>query len=264
MQLVPASKKAAVCLALAVAASLGVANSSRASVVTFAQFEEAIPGGQNPNLFSYTENDPTSGAATLGAVSVPVTFTYEGIAGLPGDLQGSQAATLTFSIETTYLTQSQYGGAGAGEAMATDPFTTSTLTITRDAAAAEGNGSKTDLLTVSFDAGELAGILGDYNPAFESLSTVDDTFVSYASDFLNFSNTSNGDFSVSFTSWQGSNGDGLTVDGSTGFFDSATAAGSGTFDVSNAPVTVPEPASLSLVALGALPLLSRRRRNRCR
>ncbi|HTW94502.1 MAG TPA: hypothetical protein VMD30_06905 [Tepidisphaeraceae bacterium] len=240
----------------ATAAIFAICPATHASVITFAQFQEDVPNGGNANLFSYSESGVagSGGSATLTAISVPVTFTYQSIAGLPADLQGPQAATLTLTTATTLAYTTEFSGAYAGEIM-DDPE--SVLTITRDTPAAEGAGSMTDLLTVDFSDAGLSGFVGDHNP--DLVDSAPD--MAYSSDFLNLDNADTvEDLNLAFTSWNSADGGGLELDTTSGFFNSATAAAAGTFDISLAPTTVPEPASMSLVALSALPLLARRKR----
>jgi len=236
---------------------------SRASVVTFAQFQQAT-GSSNANVFAYLDNGATSDAELVtdpsGVVggSIPVTFTYLSQAGLPADLQGPQQATLTFTASTTEDAES---GDGFDYQIFNESGTLQdVLTITRDTPAAEGNGSRTDLLTAYF-YGALTGVAGFTTPQFLA-GDEDDLGVEYLSDFFNFGSDAQEDFNLAFSSWTtDSNGDGLQFSSADDYFASATAAGVGTFDVDPTMVTVvPEPASLMAVTIAGLPILLRRRR----
>ncbi|HUB27775.1 MAG TPA: hypothetical protein VL992_20295 [Tepidisphaeraceae bacterium] len=230
---------------------------ARASVITFAQFQEAT-GAANENLFAYLDNSPASGESELatdpsGNVggAIPVTFSYGGIAGLPADLQGPQAATLSLT-----LTSNDSAGSFVGlDAQEFDsPGVLGLLTITRDTPAAEGSGTQTDLLSVGFLAGELYGVDGSTNPTLIAGDS-DGLPILYASDFLNFTNLGNDDdLNLAFTSWTTTfNGNGLEI-GTDGFFFPATAAAAGVFDIDSGSVSIPEPDALAAL-VGALLLL---------
>jgi len=248
---------------LAGVALSAVCGAAHASTITFAQFEEAVPNGGNANLFSYTESGIAGGGgtATLTAVSIPVTFTYQSIAGLPADLQGPQAATLTLTSITDEAATTGFGGTVGGETFYdindTMPVVDS-LTITRDTPAAEGTGDRTDLLTASFDDAALSGILSSHITEFGSLTPS----LSYASDFLNLNNALQEDFNLAFSSWDNtSGGGGLAIDSDSSFFYSATAAGVGTFDIDPDGVSnLPEPAALGVLGLATLAMVARRRK----
>ncbi len=246
--------------AFAILASLGAASAAQASVITFAQFTEAGPGG---NAFAYQDNGPTADAqldtisGSTIAAPIPVNFTFlsSAFGALPADLIGSQNATLTMTSSTLspilpgpFDTQSI---TGAGSVV-------DTLTFTRDTPAAEGAGSRTNLLTITF-TGLLAGPVGGRTPQLIADTGLGYT-VDYSSDFLDFSGSTERDFSLTFSSWTtSSTGNGLSPSSIDSYFSSATAAAAGTFDG-----TVPEPSTLALAALAALALLSRRPRQPAR
>ncbi len=246
----------AVCsFAAAIAALLGT-TPAHAAVVTFAQYEEAV-STSNANLFTYTETgtSSTGGTAKLTSVSIPVTFSFESLPGLPADLQGPQAATLTLTTSTSAAVTN-----ATAPAVAQQPFNlvgSDTLTITRNTPAAEGTGPKTNLLTMTFtgtlnaqDGGGTAQLTGQTALGFA---------VNYSSNFVTFNSPTVQDYSLNFTSWTTTaDSGGVEFDSTSNFFKTATAAGTGSFDTNS--VSVPEPVSAALV-LGSLGLLVRRRRS---
>ena len=234
-----------------------------ASVITFAQFHESAT--TNANLFDYVNNTTSAvfdtNPGTLGA-GIPVVFSYETVNGvLPADLQGPQNAILTLTSNTS-LPAVQVTGSIATEQIGTTS-SLAELTITRTTPAAEGGGNRTNLLSMAFD-GTLLGMIGGVTPQFSGNSNLGNT-VTYSSDFLNFSSSTEQNFSLTYTSWttnssDSNNGLGLEI-GPGSFFEPATATGAGTFDASSASV-VPEPATLALAFTTIFPLLARRPRRR--
>ena len=88
----------------------------------------------------------------------------------------------------------------------------------------------------------------------------------YTSDFLDFTGTSEGDFSLAFSSWiTNATGAGLSIDPIDNFFASATASAAGTFDSDTNPIIrSPEPATITLGAIGLVGLALAHRRKRTR
>jgi hypothetical protein len=244
-------------LAVAAGALLALPAGVSASVVTFAQFEENT-GSSDANLFSYLDNG-AAGDAEITGESIPVTFTYLSQTGLPPDLQGPQAATLTITASTIGA-ESSFGGGVFGQTFDQSGALNDVLTITRDTPAVEGNGSRTDLLTADFTA-VLYGPLGFTIPNLVA-STNGMLTLSYSSDFLNFGSDATADFNLAFSSWTTtSDGNGLEASPSDSYFATATAAAAGTFDVDSGSITiVPEPAGLAIAMLALCPMLLRRRR----
>lgn len=241
----------------ALAALCALAPAANAAVVTFAQYEEAIVPG-NANVFTYTETGTagSGGTATITATSVPVTFTYESLSGLPADLIGPQNATLTLTSTTTsgYITSNLVDSQQFGTK------TSDTLTITRNSAAAEGTGAKTNLLTMTF-TGQLLANPGGFTAELTGQSPLGYS-ITYNTDFGSFvpvASATTEDFAMSFSSWTTTaDGNGVERDTAHTFFKNATAASSGTFDYAT---SVPEPV-MTATMLGGLGLLSLRRRRR--
>jgi hypothetical protein len=225
-----------------------------ATSVSFAQFSQTNVGG---NLFSYLDNGTNSQFGTNNGTfggAIPVNFTYLTVNGtLPADLQGNQAAMLTMTttsstpvISTPIPQLSTTIGSQQYSQLLSD-----TITITRDTP--EGPSSLSNLLTVTF-TGQLLGVLGGRTPQFSGDTGLNYT-VNYTSDFLTFNNSAEKDFSLTFSSWTNArDGAGLALSLLDNlFFASATASGTGTFD---GTATVPEPATMTLGAIGLLMLVA--------
>jgi hypothetical protein len=243
---------------------LSITTQTKANTISFAQFTEASPGG---NLFAYNDNGvgndsqfgTSVGGGPLGA-AIPVNFTYLTVAGpVPADLTGNQAATVSMTSSSITPVVTGFGGAFGDQQFFGGGTVSNTISITRDTPAAEGNGTRTNLLTVTF-TGQLIGPLGGRTPQFNADSSVAGYTVNYTSDFLTFSQSTEQDFSLTFSSWFSNNdGNGLEVNALDDFFASATASGTGTFDA-NAMVGTPEPAAFWLASLALFALVGIRRK----
>ncbi len=255
--------------------------------VTFAQFQEAAGGGNNFSFVSSTSSATfQSKDAKTGSASIPVFFNLFGIdsSQLPVDLQGSQAAHMTFSITTTqhvvaagsFLEQNLFSQLANGSP------NYGTITFTRNTPDNELH--QTNLLTVSFSAvtGGLGGIRNGQTATLSADNTAslngEQDFVQFSSAYLDFSASSDENLAFSFTSANPcfsmaknvtkSKG-GCTTTGSDvlNFLHSFTVAGTGSFASDPAPVSVfatPEPATFPLLVLGAsfVGLIWRSRKNR--
>jgi hypothetical protein len=168
------------------------------ATTTFGQFLQRSPGTR---LFRYLNLDSgstrkaqiyTTGTATGTTVaSIPIYYILSA-AGLPADLTGLQDAHLTVDFVSNLGTT----GSGNSRKQLFDTITSGTITITRDTAAAEGTGSRTNLLTVSFTNAELDASQNNGSFTFKSN---DDSVITYTSDFLDFSHVVDKDFSLSFS-----------------------------------------------------------------
>ncbi len=256
------------CAVVATGALFALATTVHAVPASFAQFSEASPGG---NLFALNGGSPetdfgTSTGGPLGA-QIPVNFTYLTVSGtLPADLQPVQQAHLSMTASTLQPVTTGFGGLVAAQVFDGAGALPNSISITRDTPAAEGFGSKTNLLTVSFTNSTLLGIVGSSAPAMSADTATGGVTVNYTSDFLLFPNGEH-NFSLTFSSWtsflqQGLPDGGLAIGGVDPnlFFLNATAAGAGTFG-GNA-IAVPEPSTIGIAAIGLLALAYRAHRRR--
>jgi hypothetical protein len=237
----------------------GLAPHAHADVVpvTFAQVTESS-SNPNANVFAYLDNGKaSSGDAELGTdvggvfgAPVAANFTFL-LSGLPADLQGVQDATISLTAST--VTPVVDGTDGHEQDFTGLGQYTDVLSITRDTPAAEGNGSRTNLLTMTF-TGELEGRIAGTTPTLSGNTSLGDT-VTYTSDFVSFASSAEQDFNLAFSSW---NPD-LALS-SDGYFKNATAAGTGTFDFGAASVGTPEPAALPWFVVGLALVMTRVRR----
>lgn len=234
----------------------GVSSSAWGQTTTFAQFLQSTTG----NPFSFSNNGTN---ATFSTTNLPVDFRYSPglFAGLSSDLQGFQSARLTLTAGTTQSATSSTSSTGVDLAQ---PFNAplETLSITRTSPASSGNGTRTNLLTISF-SGILSGQSGASSANLNASTGGGDT-VTFSSDFLDFSQTTIRDMTLAFTSLNPALGLG-TANGGLQFLQSFVAAGTGTFSSNPVPtVVVPEPTTtallLGLAPLGLVVLRARRRR----
>jgi len=215
---------------------------AQAATETFGQFLQKVP---NARLFSYTNLD--SGAnkkAEIKGTDIPVYFLF-GLDGLPADLVPLQDAHLSVDFISNLGTT---GGATSRVQMF-DTATSGSISFTRDAAAGEGDGARTNLLTVSFTKAELNASQNAGSFTFKSNA---DSVITFTSDFLDFTNVLSKDFAFSFS------GASPTFNAPLGTSGRSTSfSGSGTFASDPAPLVVggvPEPASWAMM-LGGFGLL---------
>jgi hypothetical protein len=230
------------------------ATASHASSISFAQFSETSPGG---NLFKYVDNgagqDSQFGTSTGGALgaAIPINFTFLTVGGtLPADLMGNQAATLSMT-SSSKSSVATFGGLFGTQQITGGGAVSDSISITRNTPAAEGTGTRTNLLTVTF-TGQLLGALNGKTPQLSSDTGLGFT-LSYTSDFLTFDNNAK-DFSMTFSSWTSLLDSGGLETALSGFFNSATASGAGTFD--GGTTAVPEPSTWLLAAMGLMTVLA--------
>jgi len=228
---------------------------AEAAPITFAQMSESR-ANVSANVFAFNNNGPglgatlgTSAGGILGA-AIPINFSYESGAGtLASDLTGIQNATVSMTCSTFSPAATAFGGTFAQEAITGATGVFETLEITRVTPAGEGGGTRTNLLTISF-TGYLSGAVGTGTPTLTADSGLKDKVV-YSSDFLSFAQTSQEDFTMAFSSWNPlvTPPSGLGI-GSDGYFNSATAAAVGTFDLEGSVSAAPEPGVFQGVLVG--------------
>jgi hypothetical protein len=222
-----------------------------AATETFGQFIQKSPSDR---AFSYTKLD--SGAnkkAEIKGTGIPVYFLL-GLSGLPADLTGLQDAHLSVDFISNLGTTA---GATAGSRVQLfDTVSTGSISFIRDSAAGEGNNGRTNLLTVTFTNAELDASTGSGSFTFKSNAN---SVITFTSDFLDFTNVLDKDFSFSFS------GASPTFNATVGSSSRNLAfSGSGTFASDPAPLVVggvPEPASWALM-LGGFGLLGMTLRTR--
>jgi hypothetical protein len=230
------------------------------ATTTFGQFLQRTPSAR---LFRYQNQDSgstrkasiyTTGTATGTSVaSIPIYYILSA-AGLPADLTGLQNAHLTVDFVSNLGTT----GTGGSRRQLFDTLVSGSIVITRDTAAAEGTGTRTNLLTVSFTNAELDASQNSGSFTFKSN---DDSVITYTSDFLDFSHVVTKDFSFSFS------GASPTFQAPMGKSGRNTRfSGTGTFASDPAPVVtgVPEISTwgMMLIGFGTAGAMMRSRRTR--
>ncbi len=212
-----------------VAAPLLVGSQSLAqALTTFASVDTTT----NQTL-TFINNGILSSFGTT-SVSVPVVFTYK-IVNDYGGINVSIPSTMT-------ITSSVTGGAGGYN----QQINNIQMSITANTAV---NG-KTNLLRMTNSTGRLADpFLGGSGAANFLGSTSSGSVVGFSSDFLNFSNTTARAFNFALNSVTP-----VTNLNANGYMDTFISSGVGNFASNPAPqATVPEPGTLGLLALTALP-----------
>jgi hypothetical protein len=216
---------------------LALVFTAKAQTTTFGQFTN--DGVQE---FVFTNN---TSSATFGTVSggAAVQFRYRNINGmLPPSLTGFQSAHLTLTSTTTQPATSATGNV-------TQPLNqTVTIAIIRDTPAPilTGTGSRTNLLTAVITTNssppDIVGTAGGQSATF-SASTAPQN-VTYSSDFINFTTTTQRNFSFSFSAVT----PGINI-GAGSFLQSFTADATGTF-ASDPPPTYTPPTAAAVVISG--------------
>jgi len=154
--------------------------------------------------------------------------------GLPADLAGTQDAHLTVDFISNLGTT----GAGNSRTQLFDTITNGSISIMRDTAAAEGTGTRQNLLTVSFSNAELDASELDGSFTFKSNHN---SVITYTSDFVSFGPHVDKDFSLSFS---GANPTFSSVISSSG--RNTRFSGTGTFAVG----AVPEASTWGMMVAG--------------
>lgn len=218
----------------------GASAPAHADTKTFGQFLQRTPGAR---LFQYLNQDSgankkatlrTTGTATGNTLaSIPI-FYILSVPGLPADLTGLQNAHLTVSFVSNLGTT----GSGADRVQLFDTVTAGTISIIRDVAAAEGTGSRTNLLSVSFTNAELDA---SNNTGSFTFKTTPSSVITYTSDFLTFLPNLSKDFSFSFSGASPTFNAPLGSSGRTDRF-----SGTGTFAIT----AVPEASTWGMMMVG--------------
>ncbi len=268
----------------AIAGSVAVATAARASVVTFAQFQE-LDEANNGIKWTVTKTGSTStGAIAVAATSgaQDVTFSYLNEPSLPSVLLAPIPAKLAITATTTEPASSTT--ISSNNTILSQPFNGPlTMSITADKPFTLPNSSKplSNLLTVTINPDTAAAILSgrksssagtlqaSYCGATDSADGCDNTAsaaLTYQSDALDFSKVNNNlnaqsDLSLSLSAIV------RTLAMSNGLLKNFTANWTGTFDSDPPPDVAPqfkvdEPFSTAAFGAGLLGLgLARRRRS---
>ena len=171
---------------------------AQATTLTFGQFSQRVA---NQRLFQYVKQDvgatkkaeihTTGTASGTTTASIPIYYIFT-MSGLAPDLTGIQDAHLTVDFISNVGTT----GVGNSRSQLFDTITNGSISIVRDTAAAEGTGSRTNLLTVSFSNAELDASQADGSFTFKTNAT---SVITYTSDFVSFNPGADKDFSLSFS-----------------------------------------------------------------
>ena len=206
----------------------------QAQTVTFAQFIE-----RNGTQDFAATNNGTSVTFQSVAAGSPILFLYSNVAGLPPVLQGTQEAHIIITASTT-SPAIQVGGIDPPRNIQrfSDTFT---IQIIRDTPAGVGTGTQRNLLTaiVTPQGTSQASLSGDdlSDSAAFTASEARQNIV-FTSDFLGFFPASLENLSLSFSSLNPA----FSINPN-GFINSFTAAGSGTFASTLAPIFNPPTAA---------------------
>ena len=224
---------------------------ANAATETFGQFIQKSPSAR---AFSYTKLDSgTNKKAEIKGTNIPVYFQF-GLNGLPADLVDLQDAHLSLDFISNLGTTA--GSSSNSRVQLFDTVSTGSISFIRDSAAGEGNDTRTNLLTVTFSNAELDASNGSGSFTFQSNAS---SVITFTSDFLDFTNMLDKDFSFSFS------GASPSFSATLGSSSRNIAfSGSGTFASDPAPLVVggvPEPASWALM-LGGFGLLGATLRTR--
>jgi len=250
--------------ALLSVASLAVIGTAKADPLTFAQVIET----NTANGLTWTNNGASATLNTTNAAGDAVSFSYENIGGLPSYLSGSVAAIETINGGLGATTNLAANSTNLGGQLYDSQAIDSAITISYKLATPVMSGGVTlsNLLTITIvpDAvGDAGMVLVGQNGGTGATSTTSvpttpaaDYTETFTSDFLNFAINDPITASYSLSSLNP-----MMLIGADGFLNSFTADDSGTFSSSLAPLLVPEPGSLAILAAGlaGLAFVSRRR-----
>jgi len=231
-----------------------------ATPVTFADYSLAAGAG---NPFKYTNTAGPNSTFTLVSASIPVTFTYH-VPNAYGAMGVPIAAKLTFTAQVNGVVTKADGTAVTANTAGLSVKQQLKNVVFTFTAISPGANPGTDLLTTTASSGELSGRIGTRTLNFNGDTALGDS-VNYQSDFLNFANTIEQDFSFSFSSLTRTTGTpaggplsvqltGTTATGK-GNFNPFTTSGTGTFDSDPAPLNPsPEPAPVAAFLIGGMGL----------
>lgn len=206
-----------------------------AQTVTFGQYTQRVASQD----FVFTNNTLNATFRTVDGGS-PVSFTYSNISfGLPAELSGPQDAHVFISSTTTAPAQTSLGN------RAVQPFnSTFTVQILRDTPFMGLSNLLTATVTTATSNPDLTGEQNSMAAAFTASTPIQN--IVFTSSFINFSGTSNRDFSLSFSSVNPSYTIGAT------FLNDFTAAGTGTFASSPPPIFMLTPTAATVSVGGRI------------
>ncbi len=235
-------------LVLAAGAMLS-AVTANAAPFTFAQFEQKSVA----DTIRVTNGTGSTGSLqTIGTPLVNFSFLLPGLqeAGL-----GMQDAIMNVSGNIT-TPASIMNIPGPKPIFQLIDSGTISFTRTTPASMGPGNGTGTNLLTISFTNAMLTGTQNGTSGSL--LASTPDSVMTFTSDFMSFDHAIALDFAIALTSISGGGLNRLTAGDSLRAF---TADSTGSFSSDPAPVsTVPEPAALGLIGFGLAAVGLRRRR----
>ena len=206
---------------------------AHAQTTTFGQFFQRSGSDRN---YVFTNNG--DGTATFDTVAGgnPVFFLYSGINSLPSDLQGIQSATIIRNSSTDVA--ASFNSTTGNYTQSLNQI--SVTQVIRDTAAAEGGGTRRNLLTITVTENTSTGdLVGSGNAITYSASTPQQ-FVTFTSDFLDFTQTNSRNFSLSLSGVNPA----LSL-GQGGLLSSFAASGTGT--VASNPVPFYDPPTAAAV-----------------
>jgi hypothetical protein len=237
-------KKIVTGIALAAGLMLGGLSGAKADVVTFAQFQQQAAG--NPFTFTNT------GSTSTFTVNIPVKFEYLVNNGYTPLVPTGGVINAILTLNTTV--DGTASNSGGKKPFLDQSMQSTSMTFT----AVTPLAGRKNLLTISNSTGDITGFSGANSGNFTGDTTAGDV-VTFSSDFLDFSNTINRDFALSFSSILP-----MLAQAQNGYLANFTASGTGTFASDPAPINrpVPEPSSVVTLGLGAFGLLALTARGR--
>ncbi len=245
-------------------ASFAAIGAAQATPLTFAQVTETNVA----NGLTFTNNGTSATLNTTNSAGDAVNFSYQNLGGLPSYLSGSLAAietinggagvTTSMAATSTNFAGSLYDAQGFDSAM--------TISYKLATPVMSGGMTLSNLLTITIvpnAVGQSGYVLTGQNGGTGGSSTTSvpttpaATYTeTFSSDFLDFALNDPITASYSLSSLNP-----MMLIGAGGFLNSFTADDTGTFSSALAPLLVPEPGSLAILAAGlaGLAFVSRRR-----